>query len=209
VSLRAWALRVAAVLAVPLAALLSALAVDVLRVPGELESGDIRFDAAPRRQSAPWAGLDFLRGWPAARALDVGDDIAYRRLLARFLRVEPGRVEVYGPRLENLKGRVQLELTQLSAADANPHRRAQLLNLLAAMSLERYSSDAAESESILRRAVHMFRSAVETDPGNADAKLNLELALRNAKATNLPGTDPDAGAATGTISGTGRAGSGY
>jgi transcriptional/translational regulatory protein YebC/TACO1 len=77
------------------------------------------------------------------------------------------------------------------------------------MSLDRYSYDQAEREAILRKAIHTFRSAVDTDPGNEDAKVNLELALRDAKATNLPGTDPSGGAAEGTISGQGTSGSGY
>ena len=114
-----------------------------------------------------------------------------------------------GPELENLSGQVQLELTRGSAEDANPKRRAQYLNLLATMTLARFGSDQAETESTLRRAINLLRSAVETDPQNADAKLNLELALRNAKATNLPGTDPSGDAAEGTISGQGRSGSGY
>jgi hypothetical protein len=201
--------RLAAVLAVPAAILLALVAVDVLRLPGKLEAGDVRFEAAPRLQKAPWSGIDFLRGWPAKRLLDAGDDLAYRRTMARFLRVEPGKVEIYGPKLENLRGRVQLELTEGSAEDSNPKRRAQFLNLLAAMSLDRYIYDQAESQNVLRKAIFTFRSAIETDPENADAKLNLELALRNAKAVNLPGTDPSGGAAEGTISGQGRAGSGY
>jgi hypothetical protein len=76
------------------------------------------------------------------------------------------------------------------------------------MSLGRYSTDAVEQETILRRSIQLLRSAVEVDPTNADAKLNLELALRDAKATNLPGTDPDAGAAHGSLSGQGRPGGG-
>jgi hypothetical protein len=207
-SWRRRTLWIAAVVAVPLALALAVLAVDALRVPGQLESGDVRFEAAPIRQRAPWRKIDFVRGWPAARLLDVENDLAYRRTMKAFLRVAPG-VQIFGPELENLKGKVQSDLTQLSAEDPNPQRRAQLLNLLGAMSLERFSSDAIESENLLRRAVHLFRSAVETDPENIDAKLNLELALRNAKAVNLPGTDPDAGAAEGTLSGQGRAGSGY
>lgn len=202
-------LRIAAIVAVPLAILLAVLAVDVLRLPGKLEDGDVRFNAAPRRQEAPWSGIDFLRGWPAKRILGVGDDRTYRLALADFLRVEPGKVEIYGPELENLRGQVQLELTRLSANDENPVRRARLLNLLGAMSLDRYSYDQAERDAILRKAIHTFRSAIDTDPENADAKTNLELALRDAKAVNLPGTDPSGGAAEGTISGQGTSGSGY
>lgn len=202
-------LTMAAAVAVPVAILLSVLAVDVLRLPGTLEAGDVRFEAAPRRADGPWGGVDFVKGWPAKRMLDVGDDLAYRKALARFLRVEPGKVEIYGPELENLSGRVQVELAELSADDDNHVRRAQFLNLLGAISLHRPSYDQAERESILRKAIHTFRSAVDTDPENEDAKTNLELALRDAKAVNLPGADPSGGSAEGTMSGQGISGSGY
>ncbi|HUF01695.1 MAG TPA: hypothetical protein VMN35_04650 [Gaiellaceae bacterium] len=205
---RRHALGVAAVLAVPLAIALAVVAVDVLRLPGKLDTGDVRFEAAPARSGTPWSGIDFVRGWPAARFLEIEDDLAYRRTMKRFLRVQPGK-QIFGPELENLRGRIQLELTAGSAADANPERRAQYLNLLAAYMLERVGSSPTENEIILRRAIHTLRSAVETDPENEDAKINLELALRNAKAVNVPGTDPDAGGAEGTLSGQGRSGTGY
>jgi hypothetical protein len=194
---------------VPAAVVLALLAVDVLRMPAALEQNDVRFDAAPRRQAGLWQGLGLLPGRPAERLLGLEEDLAYRRAMAMFLRVQPGKVQIYGPELENLRGRVQLELGLLSAADTNPKRRGQYLNLLGAMSLERYSSITFEAESILRRSVHTFRGAVETDPENADAKLNLELALRNAKAVELTGTDPDTGAAQGTEPGQGGPGGGY
>jgi hypothetical protein len=199
---------VAAVLSVPLAVVLVLLAVDVLRAHGALERDDVRFEAAPSRQAGLWEGVGLAPG-VVESLLALDDDLEYRRTMARFLRVEPGKVEVFGPELENLSGQVQLELTRGSAEDANPKRRAQYLNLLATMTLARFGSDQAETESTLRRAIHLLRSAVETDPQNADAKLNLELALRNAKAVNLPGTDPSGDAAEGTISGQGRSGSGY
>ncbi|MBA2641378.1 MAG: hypothetical protein H0U82_00455 [Actinobacteria bacterium] len=206
---RSRAIRTAAVLAVPLAILLALLAVEVLRTPGQLETDDVRFEAAPMRQQGLWADLGFLPGGAGKQLLDLEDDLTYRRTVAMFLRVEPGKVEIFGPELENLRGKVQFEITRGSAQDSNPERRAQLLNFLAAMSLERYGSDQTEADTILRRAIHTLRSAVETDPENADAKLNLELALRNAKAVNLPGTDPSGDAASGTISGQGHAGGGY
>lgn len=208
-SWRTGIIRVAAAFAVPLALVLMLLAVDVLRVPGALESDDVRFDATPKRSGGLWRGLDFLPGDPAMRLLDLDEDLAYRRTMANFLHVEPGKVEIFGPELENLKGEVQFELTSRSAEDANPVRRSQYLNLVAAMSLERYGGDQTEADTILRRAIHTLRSAVETDPENADAKLNLELALRNAKAVQLPGTDPSGDAASGTISGQGSSGGGY
>lgn len=206
---RSRAIRVAAMFAVPLAILLALLAVEVLRTPGQLETDDVRFEAAPMHQQGLWADLGLLPGGVGERLLDLEDDLAYRRTVGMFLRVEPGKVEIFGPELENLRGKVQFEITRGSAEDANPERRAQLLNFLAAMSLERYGADQTEADTILRRAIHTLRSAVETDPENADAKLNLELALRNAKAVNLPGTDPSGDAASGTISGQGHSGGGY
>lgn len=206
---RTRAIRVAAVFALPLALVMVLLAIDVLRLPPALESDDVQFEAAPKRQSGLWQGLDFLPGRPAQRLLDVEDDLTYRRTAAIFSRVEPGKVEIFAPELENLRGRAQVEIARGSAEDRDPQRRAQFLNFLAAMSLERYGANATEADTILRRAIHTLRSAVETDPENADAKLNLELALRNAKAVNLPGTDPSGNPDKGTISGQGRSGSGY
>jgi hypothetical protein len=206
---RRRAIRLVAVLAVPAAIVLALLAVDLLRVPGELEGDDVRFQAAPLRQQGLWDGVGFLPGGVTKRLLDVEDDLAYRRTVALFVKVQPGKEEnLYGPEAENLRGKAQLALTEGSAADSNPHRRSVLLNLLATMSLGRFSSDPVEKDSILRTAIQTLRSAIDVDPENADAKLNLELALRDAKATNLPGTDPDAGAAHGSLSGQGRAGGG-
>lgn len=198
-----------AALAIPAALVLTLVAVDVLRTPAQLERDDVRFDAAPRREVELWHGLDYLPGRPAERLLDVDEDLAFRHTLADFVRVDPGRVEVFGPELENLKGKVQLDLTELSSEETSPERRARLMNLLAVMPLEQYGADRADSENLLRRAIHLLRDAVLTDPEYADAKLNLELALRNAKAVNLPGTDPDKGGAQGNVSGEGRPGTGY
>lgn len=205
-------LVVAAVLAVPVALAAAVVAVDVLRVPGQLQGDDVRFQAAPRRSSSLWTDLSFLPGRPGERLLDVDDDLAYRRVIANFVKLGVGQQEqstAFGPEAENRRGRTQFDLTTRSAEDSNPKRRSVLLNLLAAMSLETFTSDAVERENILRNAIFTLRSAVEVDPTNEDAKINLELALRDAKATNLPGTDPESGAARGSLSGQGRSGSGY
>ena len=203
-----WLLRAAAVLAGLAALVLVAVALDVLRASDELESDDVSFEAAPRRQASLWDDLGLLPRQPGAYLLDIDDDVAYRRTLAIWVRVPPG-TDIFGPEQENLRGRLQSQLSERSAADSNAKRRSHLLNLLGALALERRSSDPNESENVLRKAIDDFRSAIELDPTNQDAKVNLELALRNAKAVNLPGTDPDSGAAQGSLSGQGRAGSGY
>jgi hypothetical protein len=206
--MRRWLIRLGAVLAVVVAIVLVVVAIDVLRVPGDLEGDDVSFEAAPRRQTGLWDEPGLVPGRPGARLLGVEDDLAYRRTLGIWVRVPPG-AQIYGPELENLRGKLVVELAETSAEDSNPRRRSHLLNLLGALSLETRSSDQAEADSTLRKAIETFRSAIEVDPGNGDAKVNLELALRNAKAVNLPGTDPDSGGAQGSLSGQGRAGSGY
>jgi len=201
--------RLLAVGAVPLAAVLVVLAVDTFRVTAALERDDVRFDAAPRRQGGLWEEAGLLPGGTARSLLQVEDDVSYRRTVASFLRVAPGRDVFFAPELENLRGRVQLELAELGATDANPARRAQALNLLAAILLEKVPPDPVERENVLRRAIDLLRSAIKADPGNAEAKLNLELALRTAKASAITGVDPESGASKGSISGQGRSGSGY
>ena len=205
---RRWLLWTAAVLSGAAALVLVAVALDVVRATDELESDDVSFEAAPGRQAGLWDDLGVLPGRPGRYLLGVDDDVAYRRTLAIWVRVPPG-TDIFGPEQENLRGRLQSQLSERSAEDSNAKRRSQLLNLLGALSLERRSSDPTESENVLRKAIDNFRSAIELDPTNQDAKVNLELALRNAKAVNLPGTDPDSGSAQGSLSGQGRAGSGY
>ena len=51
---RAWVVRGAGVLAVPVALALIVLAVDVFQTPGAIEADDARFHAAPLRQVGLW-----------------------------------------------------------------------------------------------------------------------------------------------------------
>ena len=54
--------------------------------------------------------------------------------------------------------------------------------------------DADALANLITGAIGSFRNAVEIDPANSDAKTNLELALRIAKAASLGGEAPPAGA---------------
>ena len=63
--------------------------------------------------------------------------------------------------------------------------------------------------NLILGAIGSFRSAVEIDAGNADAKTNLELALRIAKAASLGGDAPSGGRNRGERAGLGQPGGGY
>lgn len=204
---------VAAVASIIVAGALTVLAVDVLRTPGRIAADDAGFYGAPLRQDELYGAVDFIPWSPAERLLELDDDLAYRKTIWLFRRVQPGKVNIAGadqPLLEALRGKAVLEVADQARQDDDPQRRAQLLNLNGVFTFSRYSQFSAfDKERLLREAVGAFRNAVRLDPANADARANLELALRAAKGVGLSGEDPDAGASRGQRSGAGRSGSGY
>lgn len=199
--------RAAAVLAVPLAAVLVLLAAEALRLPRQLDADDVRFEAAPRVPRALWTDLSIVPGEVGERVLGIEDDIVYRRTAALYARIQ--NVPVSGPELEALSGQALLEVTVGSRTETEPRRQAQLLNFLGAMTLSRFTTNPAEREILLRNGIGAFRNAVKVHPEHAEAKRNLELALRLPGVATLSGPDPDAGGSRGQRSGQGRPGSGY
>lgn len=201
---------IAAVLAGVLGIGLVVLAVDVVRLPAELSARDTRFESTPRRQAGLWGNIDFLRGYPAARLLDIDDDLTYRRTAGLYIRAEPGKVDYQGfPELEALRAKAQFELTRLSNEDPDPKRRAQLLVLYGVMTLDARPLSDDERQNQIRGAADAFRAALALDPDNVDAKLNLEMVLSIHGPVALPGNAPSGGQDQGTISGQGRTGGGY
>lgn len=207
------ALKVAAaVVAVVLAAALAALAVDVLRLPGAIAADDARYAGAPMRQRDLWDSASFLPWRPAERILDVGDDLAYRKVIWS-VRLVPSAAQVQGPnqpQLEARRGKAVIEVAERANREKERRRQAQLLNINGVFIFQRITTYTAfDHDRLLREAIGNFRSAVRLDPSNADARANLEMAVRAARGTGLPGEDPDAGASRGRLSGLGRSGSGY
>jgi hypothetical protein len=202
-------LRIAAIVAVPVAILLAVIAADVLLVPREVDSDDTRFEGAPLRQRGLWDDVGFLPERATTRLLDVEDDLDYRRTVWLYSRTDPRRVQITTPEQEALRGQVVVELTLRSKEEPDPKRRSQLLNLHGALTMGRPSSDPRERDQNLISAVDSFRSAIRLDPENADAKINLEFALRAASPGQLAGENPERGAARGERAGAGRAGGGY
>lgn len=154
----------------------------------DVRQSDFRFQTASTRQTALWENLDPLPASLSARLLGLEDDLAYRRAVELYERVRPGRGGGFGPRIESLRGQAQLELTRASEADSNPVRRSKLLNFVGIMPLDHPSTVGDERADQLRTAIGILQSAVQVDPGNAEAKLNLELLLRDAARSGFPPT---------------------
>lgn len=208
---RAWLLRAAAVLAVPMALVLVALAADVLRAPGVIEGDDVRFHNAPLRQAGLWDDVDLLPAEVGTRLVGAADDLAYRRTLAFFARLRPGQADqVIDPERENEWAKLQFDLTTRSREEPDARKRSELQNLLGVLSLARFLYAAPEERNqIMTSALGSFRSAIELDSHNEDAKVNLELALRAFGPILFPSNAPTGGAARGQLSGQGRSGGGY
>lgn len=207
---RRWVVPVLAVLAVPVAVALALLAVDVLRAPGQVRADDVRFEGRPTASSGLWEDVGFLPGRVARRILGLDDDLAYRDMQWLVARIQPGApASQLNPDLEGLRASTEGRLTEASRAEDDPVRRSQLLNLLAVVTMDRYTADPGSRAAILRSALGTLEGALDSNPGNADAKFNLELLLRDFYVAVAPGETPDRGAARGNRSGVGRSGSGY
>lgn len=203
---------ISGVVAAVVAASALAVALGIVDLWRDVRQADFRFQTASTRQTALWEGLDPLPASLSARLLGLEDDLAYRRAVELYERVRPGRGGGFGSRIESLRGQAQLELTRASEADSNPVRRSKLLNFVGVMPLDRPSTVGDERADQLRTAIGILQSAVRVDPGNAEAKLNLELLLRDAARSGFPPTSnvPTGERVGGPLSGIGGVGaSGY
>jgi len=206
---RAHVTRAAALLALAAAAVLVVFALDLLRWSRGLEAQDVRFLASPSqsRFSDPETLLPFKT---TEAALEGSDDLAFRRQLQGYARVR-SRVALDFQRVQSLRAETQLGLARLSRSDPDARRRSRAANMIGVLALdERLAPRDPEALSdLIRGAIGSFRNAVEIDPSNSDAKLNLEQALRIAKAASLGGPAPSGGRNTGERAGLGQPGSGY
>ena len=207
---RARLVRVAAAFALAPAALLVVFAVDVLRWERSLAEQDVRFYAAPQaaRFSEPTTVLPFRL---ARRILGGDDDLAFREQLQGFARVRPGATQNLTDEYLKLRGETQLGLALLSRTDPDRGRRSRAANMIVVVALDNRLTpqDPEELADLLNGAIATFRNAVEIDPSNADAKFNLEQALRIPGFATLPGDDPSGARDAGDLAGLGSPGSGY
>jgi hypothetical protein len=198
-------------LGVPIAVVLAVLAVDVLRTPGWVSEDDSRFASSPIRSSGLWNEPGMLATRARITTLGLDDDFAYRRIVSQYSRLRPGQAEQGLDQERDARwAKLQFDLANQSRENPDPELRSELQNLMGVTLLARYLYASPDQRNmLLSNAVGAFRTAVELDPSNDEAKTNLELAMRAYSPILFPSNAPDAGGARGQESGQGRSGSGY
>jgi hypothetical protein len=199
-----------------LAVLAALLASDIRAWPTTLRDDDALAASAPG--AVTWQAPTHL-GSTAERLLGVGDDVAARRALALYLR----NVRVHA-RLDNAqqvalaRSRTEQALAQVarSSTGARASQAETLLGVLVfndvAPSTDPFEPTAAIDLNQAQASVADFRDAVRADPSNANAKYDLELALRLLFAQGVrvgAGSQTGAGATGRRGAGGGVPGSGY
>ena len=200
--LRPVAGAVGVVLLVVAAAVLVALAADVLRWDRQLREGDAAYTA---RAPADWDPETLLPSGVSASLLGVKDDLAYRRAVDQFWKSKPREpIRLF----EDVTRRSTAErnLGRTFDRDRNHVRRSDLAVLRGALMLEEARNSPTQREVFVRRAIEQLQQAVILDPSNDTAIYDLELALKLLRAggagvagrgdTRAPLPSPGAGSAT-------------
>ncbi len=184
------------------AAVLVALAADVLRWDRQIRDGDIAYGTGA---AASWEPNTLLPRGVSSSLLGVEDDLAYRHAVDRFWRSKPrDPIRVF----EDVTRRSAAErvLGQAFTNDGNRTRRSQLAVLRAALMFEEGRNSPTQRQVFVRRAIEQLERAVILDPSNDTAVYDLELALKLLRAsgsgvagsgdTRSPLPSPGAGSAT-------------
>jgi hypothetical protein len=170
---------VAALACAGLAVLLALLAVDARSWQRTISRDDLRFRALPAHR-ALWQPAILLPGDPASALIGTGSTIAYRRALQYFWYSRVGSNPDVRQDTPTLRAGAQNRLEQLIASAPNAHQRSTAANLLGVLVITTptLGSDPSAVMQIFARSAFYFRQAIALDPGNLDAKQNLELVLR-------------------------------
>jgi hypothetical protein len=193
--------RRAARIVLPLAAIAAAVALALVSQAVFAAAGDLRSPDVSREPSRS------LPSRVATRLVSSSNTLTYRRAL-RLLR------QKNGPKTDVVRrrGEAEIKLERLTAHGPRP-MRSRAENLLAILRLQDTLQERGDAAAAVTSAIRSFTDAVRLDPGNADAKYNLELllTLRPKPKTHAKTTKPipkPKVAATGHA-GTVHSGSGY
>jgi hypothetical protein len=165
------------------AAVLAGLAADVLGWRDAIRRGDRELARAPA--AATWNASTLLPADPARDLLGLDLPLRFRAAEQAFVAVRAaGQGFDNGLSETRNRGEVEAELAQLARSDDHV-LASQADNLLGILAFADSSQTGASAPAPIDQSVADFQAAVRLDPGNADAKFNLELLLRQLVARGV------------------------
>ncbi len=207
--LRRAAPLLAALLLLGLAAVFALLAVDVRAWQGRLRHDDVRFTAF-HSVDGLWRSPAILPGDPAYHLLGLGDPLAYRHALQLFLVSQVGVGRRSAGSISVTRVSTENDLQGIASHARTGAERSRAANLLGVMTITTPTADNATEVQAIERAAAYFQQAIEADPTNYAAKLNLELLLRLERPAKARfGPDAHGGFGPGGSHGSGVIGGGY
>jgi len=200
---------VAALLLLAIAAAFAVLAVDARAWQRTLRRDDVRF---AMRHSEPdlWRSPATLPGDPVEHLVGLDSALAYRHALQLFWLTQFSGAHSAAEGVSETRVSTENDLQAVADSANTGAERSRAANLLGVMTITTPSADSATQVQTLERAAAYFRQAVEEDPANYAAKVNLELVLRLQRPSKTRfGSDAKTGLGTGGSHGAGVVGGGY
>ena len=166
--------RVAVAVALLVAAVLLALVgEDVRRWPGRVDEGDMRL-AAGATGPGLWEPEDSLPLRMGPERMGLEDDLRYREALRLVRLTRLGLDTLDATELRRRQSSAENALALVQDRDADATRRSGAATMRGVLLYEDALSTGSRSTDLLERSIAALRRAVELDPANGDAKLNLE-----------------------------------
>lgn len=210
--LRRHRLLVGALVCTVLAVVLGLLAADVAAWRSTVQRDDLRFRALPAHPGL-WRPETRLPFDPAGKIVGTGSTVEWRRAVQWFWFAHINSNTEVHMDTPTLRAETQdMLLAQLASAPTGTQRSeaANLLGVLVATTRVPGGNDRSVIAQLLKRSAAYFQQAIAIDPGNGDAKQNLELVLRLAKpGKGHFGKDARAGYGFGRGRGAAEFGNGY
>jgi hypothetical protein len=210
-ALRRHRLAILAALAGGVAVVLVLLALDASAWKSTISRDDLRFRALPTHTHL-WKPETSLPGDPASLLIGTGSTLQYRHALQYFWFSHVGNNPEVRQDAPTLRADAQDRLQALMKTGANLRQRSAAANLLGVLVVTTPSiaNDPSAITQTLTRSAEYFQQAIALNPGNNDAKENLELVLRLTRpGKGKIGNDARSGYGFGKGQGIGNQGGGY
>ncbi len=197
---------------IALAVTLSLLAIDASRWQDAFASGDVRFRATPADERL-WRPDELVPFAAGRKSLAVQDDVDFREAVRALREADLEDAVISDPEVAIRRNEAQARLEAIVARDTDDSRRSRAAGLLGVLGLARFVYETQEREALLSATIANLTRAIALDPGNDEAKYNLELAYQRGRGLELTEASAGSNAAPGGQgskgAGAGQPGSGY